>query len=305
MDRVQAMTVFVAVAEAGGFAPVARKLKLSPSAVTRAVAELEERLGLQLLTRTTRSVRLTEAGACFARDCRHIIAEIEEAEAAAMGAHGSVRGTLALTAPVLFGQLHVTPILVTYLRRFPDVDAQCYFLDRVVNLVDEGLDVAIRIGELPDSSLQAIQVGRVRRVVVASPDYLKANGIPITPDDLASHVIVSAAGITPAADWRFVHKGQMITVAVNPRMQTTTNDSAIATAVQGFGVARLFNYQVATQLESGQLKIVLEDHEEAPLPVHVVHHQGRRSTRKVRAFIDLAVDALRASSALNWSSVSP
>lgn len=300
MDRLQAMTVFAAVAEAGGFAPVARKLKLSPSAVTRAVAELEERLGLRLLARTTRSVRLTEAGARFARDCRHIIAEIEEAEAAAVGAHGSVRGTLALTAPVLFGQLHVTPILVNYLRRFPDVDAQCYFLDRVVNLIDEGLDVAIRIGELPDSSLQAVQVGRVRRVVVASPDYLKANGIPTTPDDLASHVIVSAAGITPAADWRFADQGQIVTVTVKPRMQTT-NDSAIAAAVQGFGIARLFNYQVATQVESGQLRIVLADHEEAPLPVHVVHHQGRRSTPKVRAFIDLAVETLRASPALNGS----
>jgi DNA-binding transcriptional LysR family regulator len=301
MDRLQAMTVFAAVAEAGGFAPVARKLKLSPSAVTRAVAELEERLGLRLLARTTRSVRLTEAGARFARDCRHIIAEIEEAEAAAVGAHGSVRGTLALTAPVLFGQLHVTPILVNYLRRFPDVDAQCYFLDRVVNLIDEGLDAAIRIGELPDSSLQAVQVGRVSRVVVASPEYLNANGVPTRPDDLASHVIVSAAGITPAADWRFADQGQIVTATVKSRMQTTTNDSAIAAAVQGFGIARLFNYQVATQVESGQLRIVLADHEEAPLPVHVVHHQGRRSTPKVRAFIDLAVETLRASPALNGS----
>jgi DNA-binding transcriptional LysR family regulator len=268
--------------------------------VTRAVADLEQHLGLQLLARTTRSVRLTEVGARFAGDCRRIISEVEEAEAAAMGLHGSVRGTLALTAPVLFGRLHVTPILVEYLRRFPEVDAQCYFLDRVVNLVDEGLDVAIRIGELPDSSLQAIQVGNVRRVIVASPSYLESTGAPQTPEELRNHTLISAAGVNPAADWRFERAGQALSIPVKARMQTTSNDSAVVAAIQGLGLARLLHYQVADEIDRGLLTTVLEDYEAAPLPVHVVHFQGRRSTQKVRSFVDLAVQTLRSNPSLGW-----
>jgi len=299
MDRLQAMTTFVAVVDSGGFASAARKLDLSPPAVTRAVAELEERLGLRLLTRTTRVVRVTDAGARFAEDCRRILAEIDEAETAATGTHAAPRGTLTLTAPVLFGHLYVTPILVDYLQRYPEVDAQCLFLDRVVNIVEEGVDVAVRIGELPDSSLQATRVGRVRRVVVAAPGYLKARGVPRQPADLAGHTVISAAGVTPVSEWRFAEAGRPLTQRLQPRMRTTTNDSAIAAAVAGLGITRLLSYQVATHLSSGALRVVLEDFEAAPLPVHVVHHEGRRATRKVRAFIDLAVQALRADPALN------
>ena len=185
MDRLQAMTAFVTVVDCGGFASAARKLDVSPPVVTRAVAELEERLGLHLLMRTTRVVRVTEAGARFADDCRRILAEIDDAEESASGTHSAARGTLVLTAPVLFGQLHVMPVLVDYLTRCPEVDAQCLFVDRVVNLDKEGVDVAVRIGELPDSSLQAIKVGRVRQVLVASPAYLKAHGSPAHPSELA------------------------------------------------------------------------------------------------------------------------
>ena len=201
MDRLQAMTTFVAVVESGGFASAARKLNLSPPVVTRAVAELEERLGLRLLTRTTRVVRVTDAGARFAEDCRRILADIEEAETVATGTHAAPRGTLTLTAPVLFGHLYVTPILVRYLQQYPEVDAQCLFLDRVVNVVEEGIDVAVRIGELPDSSLQAVRVGRVRRVLVAAPSYLKSQGVPLRPEDLAQHTVVSASGVTPVSEW--------------------------------------------------------------------------------------------------------
>lgn len=299
MDRLQAMTTFVAVVDSGGFASAARKLNLSPPVVTRAVAELEERLGLRLLTRTTRVVRVTDAGARFAEDCRRILADIDEAETVAAGTHAAPRGTLTLTAPVLFGHLFVTPILVRYLQQYPEVDAQCLFLDRVVNVVEEGIDVAVRIGELPDSSLQAVRVGRVRRVLVAAPAYLKAQGIPQRPEDLTRHAIVSASGVTPVSEWRFNDAGKSLLQRVQPRMRTTTNDSAIAAAVAGLGITRLLSYQVAAHVRSGALQVLLEDFESAPLPVHVVHHEGRRATQKVRSFIDLTVDTLRADPALN------
>ena len=299
MDRLQAMTTFVAVVESGGFASAARKLNLSPPVVTRAVAELEERLGLRLLTRTTRVVRVTDAGARFAEDCRRILADIEEAETVATGTHAAPRGTLTLTAPVLFGHLYVTPILVRYLQQYPEVDAQCLFLDRVVNVVEEGIDVAVRIGELPDSSLQAVRVGRVRRVLVAAPSYLKSQGVPLRPEDLAQHTVVSASGVTPVSEWRFNDAGKPLLQRMQPRMRTTTNDSAIAAAVAGLGVTRLLSYQVAAYVRSGALQVLMEDFESAPLPVHVVHHEGRRATQKVRAFIDLAVYTLRTDPALN------
>jgi DNA-binding transcriptional LysR family regulator len=298
MDRLQAMTTFVAVVDSGGFASAARKLSLSPPVVTRAVAELEERLGLRLLTRTTRVVRVTDAGARFAEDCRRILAEIDEAETAATGTHAAPRGTLTMTAPVLFGQLVVTPILVRYLQQFPEVDAQCLFLDRVVNVVEEGIDVAVRIGELPDSSLQATRVGRVRRVLVAAPAYLQAHGVPRRPQDLAGHVIASASGVNPVSEWRFNDAGKPLLQRLQPRLRTTTNDSAIAAAVAGLGITRLLSYQVAALVAAGRLQVVLEDFEAAPLPVHVVHHEGRRATQKVRAFVDLAVASLRADPAL-------
>ena len=299
MDRLFAMTTFVAVVDSGGFASAARKLNLSPPVVTRAVAELEERLGLRLLTRTTRVVRVTDAGARFADDCRRILGDIEEAETAATGTNAAPRGTLTLTAPVLFGHLYVTPILVDYLQRFPEVDAQCLFLDRIVNVVEEGVDVAVRIGELPDSSLQATRVGRVRRVLVASPAYLLARGVPQRPQDLEQHSIVLASAAAPVHEWRFNDGGKPLLQRLHARMRTTSNDSAIAAAVAGLGITRLLSYQVAAHIKSGALQTVLEDFEAAPLPVNVLHHEGRRATQKVRSFVDMAVDALRADPALN------
>ena len=267
--------------------------------VTRAVAELEERLGLRLLTRTTRVVRVTDAGARFADDCRRILGDIEEAETAATGTNAAPRGTLTLTAPVLFGHLYVTPILVDYLQRFPEVDAQCLFLDRIVNVVEEGVDVAVRIGELPDSSLQATRVGRVRRVLVASKAYLTARGVPQRPQDLDQHSIVLASAAAPVHEWRFNDGGKPLLQRLHARMRTTSNDSAIAAAVAGLGITRLLSYQVAAHIKSGALQTVLEDFEAAPLPVNVLHHEGRRATQKVRSFVDMAVDALRADPALN------
>lgn len=204
MDRLHLINVFVAVVDAAGFAGAARKLNISPPAVTRAINELEGHLGVRLLTRTTRVVRVTEDGARYADDCRRILAELAEADDAVSGKHGSPHGRLTITAPVLFGAKFVTPIVTEYLTRYPQVSASCWFMDRIVNMMDEGIDVAVRIGELPDSSMQAVQVGRVRRVICAAPSYLEKHGIPQTPDELAAHCIVSASAVTPTAEWRLM-----------------------------------------------------------------------------------------------------
>lgn len=299
MDRFHLINVFVAVVDTNGFAGAARKLSMSPPAVTRAINELELHLGLRLLTRTTRTVRVTDAGERYVQDCRRILGDMLEADESVSGMHASPRGRLTISAPVLFGGLYVTPVITEYLTRYPDVSASCLFLDRIVSLVDEGVDVAVRIGELPDSSMQAIRVGQVRRVICASPDYLANNGIPITPDDLHAHTIVSASSVTPNPVWKLVENGETKSVHLEARMTTSTNDSALAAAAAGFGLTRLLSYQVAEHLRNGKLKTVLAEYEPAALPVHVVHREGRQAPQRVRAFIDLAVERLRADPRLN------
>jgi DNA-binding transcriptional LysR family regulator len=293
------MTTFVTVVETGGFSTAARKLDVSPSVVSRIVTELEEHLGVRLLTRTTRLVRLTDTGATYLEDCRRIIGEIDNAELSAAGSHSSPRGLLTVTAPVMFGKEYVMPIALDYLTRYPQVDLSCWFIDRVVNLVDEGLDVGVRIGELPSSSLQASRVGRVRRVVCASPAYLAKHGVPAKPDDLANHATILSSGVSASPEWRFNAKQDQIVTPLRPRMTTTTNDSAIAAAVAGFGIARVLSYQVASQLRDGTLRIILEEFEQPALPVNVIHREGRHATQKVRAFLDLAIDTLRGDVRLN------
>lgn len=299
MDRFHLINVFVAVVDTNGFAGAARKLNMSPPAVTRAINELETHLGLRLLTRTTRSVRVTDAGERYVQDCKRILAELLEADESVSGMHSSPKGRLTITAPVLFGGMHVTPVVTEYLTRYPEVSASCLFLDRVVNLLDEGVDVAVRIGELPDSTMQAIRVGQVRRVICAAPSYLTANGIPTSPDDLNGHTIISASSVTPYPEWKLMDKGVLKTVRLQARMITTTNDSAVAAAVSGFGLTRLLSYQVAEHLRTGKLKTVLPDFEPAALPVHVVHREGRQAPQRVRAFLDLAIERLRQDTTLN------
>ena len=298
MDRLHLISVFVAVVDANGFAGAARKLNISPPAVTRAINELESHLGVRLLTRTTRMVRVTESGTRYVEDCRRILAELAEADASASGLHGAPRGQLTVTAPVLFGARFIAPIVTEYLQRYAEVNASCWFLDRVVNMLEEGVDVAVRIAELPDSSMQAVRVGRVRRVICAAPGYLEQHGTPLTPDDLAAHTIVVASPVTPTAEWSLMQAGAMRSLKVHPRLTTTTNDSAVAVAVSGFGLTRLLSYQVADQLRDGRLKIVLSEFEPAPVPVHVVHREGRYASQKARAFLDLAIERLRADPAL-------
>jgi DNA-binding transcriptional LysR family regulator len=299
LDQLHLINVFVAVVDTSGFAGAARKLNMSPPAVTRAINELETHLGVRLLTRTTRVVRVTEAGERYVGDCRRILNELTEADESVTGLHGSPRGKLTLTAPVLFGAKFVTPIVTEYLRRYPQVNASCWFLDRVVNMMDEGVDVAVRIGDLPDSSMQAIRVGQVRRVICAAPGYLAQHGQPNTPQALASHCTILASTVTPSPEWRFLEGGEPCLVKLQPRLIITSNDAAVNAAVEGFGIVRLMSYQVADQVRDGQLKILLSEFELPELPVHLVHREGRHASQKARAFLDLAIERLRANPALN------
>src|SRR6201991_4500432 len=218
MDRLDAMQAFVAVADLEGFAPAARKLGLSPSGVTRLIAALEERLGARLLQRTTRKVALTDAGTRYLERVRRILADVEEAESSAEGERTRPTGRLVVSAPIGFGRLHVSPLMSQYLARYPEVTAELRLTDRVVNLVEDGVDLAVRIGHLPDSSLVARHVGEMRRIVVASPDYLKAHGEPQTPEDVASHQTIKFSATAASPDWLFVRDGQEIHVATTPRL---------------------------------------------------------------------------------------
>lgn len=293
MDRLHAMRVFVKVAEVEGFAEAARQLRLSPPATTRAVASLETAIGTRLLTRTTRRVSLTEPGRRYLDDCRRILQDVEDAEAAAAGSFAQPRGTLTVTAPVVFGHVHVLPTLVEYLDRYPDVTGQALFLDRVTNLVEEGIDVAIRIGHLPDSSHHAIRVGEVHRVVCASPAYLETHGVPADPEALAEHRIIAATSSPTLLEWRFGTASRRV-VRIKPRLHCNTIRGALEAARAGWGLTRVLSYQVHDALRSGQLQAVLTAFQGPSLPVHVVHPEGRHASAKVRSFVDFAVEELRA-----------
>lgn len=293
MDRFQEMQVFVAVAQEAGFSAAARRLGLSAASITRAVAALETRIGTSLLVRTTRNVYLSEAGQRFLEDCRHILADLQEAEDSAAGSHTQPRGLLTITAPVLFGQMFVTPLIVDYLRRFPDVFINALLLDRNVSMVEEGIDVAVRIGDLPDSSQHAVRIGDVRRVVCGSPDFFARHGRPRHPEDLERLPVVASSAIGQVKNWIFMQAGQALAVRPVPRLVVTCNQAAITAACQGLGLTRVLSYQVADDVAAGKLEIVLADFELPPLPIHVLYQGGRNAPARVRSFIDFAVGILR------------
>ena len=299
MDRLQTMTVFIAVAEEAGFAAAARRLNMSPPSVTRAVGELEARLRARLLHRTTRTVRLTDAGERYLADCQRIVSEIEEADSHAAGIHAAPQGTVSLTGSVLFGHIVLTPILVDLLDCFPDISINTLFVDRVVNLIDEGIDIAIRIAELPDSSLAAIRVGSVRRVACASPDYLAAAGYPMTPSDLAGHDTIDFINIMPRGEWAFERDGRSHIFKTRSRLRANSADVAITAAVAGRGVTRVLSYMVTPQLESGELEIVLAEFTPPAVPVHVVHKEQGQTSGRVRAVVDYLAERLRQAPALS------
>lgn len=292
------MRVLVRIADSGSFAEASRQLNMSPPAVSRAVAALEDLVGARLLTRTTRSVRATEVGARYVEDCREILAAVEEAEAAASGSFAKPSGSLTVTASVMFGQIYIVPIMTDFLNVHPQVTGRLVFLDRVTNLVDEGIDVAIRIGHLPDSSYSAVKVGSVRRVVCGSPEYFKAAGVPASPSDLADHRIIAATSAWTSSDWKFGKDDKQV-VRVSPSLFCNSNPAAIDATRSGWGLTRVLSYQVAPDLVDGSLQTVLEEYEEEALPIHVVHPEGRNASAKVRAFVDFAAERLRSNSYLN------
>ncbi|MCK1297856.1 MULTISPECIES: LysR family transcriptional regulator [unclassified Bradyrhizobium] len=287
MDRLEAMHVFVAVADLRGFAPAARKLRLSPSAVTRLIAALEEHLGARLLQRTTRQVTLTDVGTRYLERARRILADVEEADGSAREERSRPSGRLVVAAPVGFGRLHVGPVMIAYLKRYPEVACELRLSDNLVNLVEDAVDVAVRIGHLTDSSLVARQVGEMRRIVVATPGYLKRHGEPKTPEALLAHQTIAFG---PSANWRFVQDGRDIEVAPNPRFASNSADAALQYTEAGGGVTRVLAYQADEGLRRGRLKIVLANYEQPALPIHIVYPTSRLLSAKVRAFVDLVVE---------------
>ncbi|QDW41124.1 LysR family transcriptional regulator [Bradyrhizobium sp. KBS0727] len=290
MDRIDAMQAFVAVADLQGFAPAARKLRLSPSGVTRLIAALEDRLGARLLQRTTRSVALTDAGSRYLERVRRILADVEEAESAAEGERTRPSGRLVVSAPVGFGRLHVSPLMSAYLTRYPEVSGELRLEDRMVSLVEDGVDLAVRIGQLADSSLVARHVGEMRRIVVASSGYLKARGEPKTPGAIAAHDTIQFGATAGMADWRFVEDGNEVRVAIAPRFSTNSADAAIQHAEQGGGLTRVLAYQAAGSLKRGHVRIVLAKFELPAMPVQIVYPTSRLLSAKVRTFIDLVTE---------------
>ena len=292
-DHLQRLRTFVAVAEAGSFARGATAREISPSAATRAVAALEQHLGALLLQRTTRSLRLTEQGEAFLADCRRILGDLDQAEGAVTGARREPQGTLAVTAPALFGSRHIAPLLFEFLDRHPQLQARALFTNRLVHLVDEGFDVALRIAVLPDSSLTAVSVGHMRAVVVASPAYLRRHGVPRHPADLKSH---RAIGFTIEGQdrvaWNF--NGTRATPPPGERLVVNANEVKVAAAVAGQGLARALAYQVTDEVRDGRLRVVLKEHEPPPVPVHLVYPAGRVAAAKVREFVRFAGERLRA-----------
>ena len=287
MDRIDAMQAFVAVADLQGFTPAARKLGLSPSGVTRLIAALEEHLGARLLQRTTRSVTLTDVGVRYLERIRRILADVEEAEGSAQDERTRPSGRLVVSAPLGFGRLHVSPLMSAYLTRYPEVLGELRLSDRMINLVEDGVDLAVRIGHLPDSTLVARHVGEMRRVVVASHGYLRARGEPRRPQEISAHDTIQFGAMTAALDWRFVEDGREIRVGSTPRFATNSSDAAIQYAEQDGGLTRVMAYQAAEALKAGRLKIVLAPFEQPAMPIHIVYPTSRLLSAKVRTFIDL------------------
>ncbi|MFZ1414822.1 MAG: LysR family transcriptional regulator [Defluviicoccus sp.] len=293
MDRLHAMKVFAAVADAGSLAGAAKRLRLSPPAVTRAIAALEEHLGVRLFNRTTRSLSLTEAGSRFLDSTRRLLSDMEEAERAAAGETAAPSGHLTISASVTLGRTHVAAVVLDFLRAEPRVSASLLLVDRLVNLVEEGIDVAVRIAQLQDSTIVARRIGAVRRVLVASPAYLAERGPPERPEDLKGHDVIAFTGLLSGREWRFAEDGRSAAVSITPRLEVNDASAAISGAERGDGITIALSYIVARAIAEGRLTTVLERFAPPAVPVHLVYPQGRTVAAKVRAFLDFAAPRLK------------
>lgn len=294
MDRLDAMTVLVSAAELGSLSAAGRKLGIALPSVSRKISELEAHLQTQLLVRTTRKLSLTDAGTAYVAASRRILEQVAEAERSASGAALTLRGALTVTAPIVFGRLHLLPVVCQFLAQHPQIDVRLSLSDRNVSLVDDEIDVALRIGELPDSSLQAIRVGTVRRVVCGSSAYFSAHGSPKTPGDLAAHAIVAFSG-PGVSSWSFGGKGgrREEAISIHPRLTVNTAEAALDAAIAGVGLTRVLSYQSANAVARGKLRVVLQTYEPAPVPVSLVYPAQAHLPRKTRAFLDFVAEGLR------------
>lgn len=293
MDRLHAMSILVAAVDAGSLSAAGRRLGMPLATVSRKVSELEEHLKTRLLNRSSRKLSLTDAGESYVAASRRILDAVEEAERGASGEYGAPKGELMVSAPILFGRLHVLPVAVEFLEAYPDIDVRFVLSDRVVNLIDERVDLAVRIGELPDSSLLATRVGAIRHIVCASPRYLAKRGTPATPRDLREHDCVTFEALGAAGAWTFGTAKKPEAIAVRSRLVVNTAEAAVDAAVAGVGLTRVLSYQAAAAIRAGALVAVLRELEPAPLPVSLAYTGGRFLPLKVRAFIDFIAPRLR------------
>jgi len=291
MDRLDSMNVFVNVVSLGSFSAASRELRMPLPTVSRRVAELESRLRTKLLVRSTRKLVLTPAGESYLVACKRILDEVAEAERAASGQYLTPRGELILTAPIVFGRLHVIPVVAEFLKLHDEVDVRLVLADRPLNLIDDHLDVAVRIGALPDSQLVAKRIGEIRSVLCASPAYLKQHGTPRSPEQLASRHCITFAGLSGADTWSFTPSTN---VHVRSRLVVNTAEAAIDAALAGLGITRVLSYQIADAVKAKRLVTILRRHEPPPSPVNLIYLPELRLTAKVRAFIDFATARLRA-----------
>jgi DNA-binding transcriptional LysR family regulator len=296
MDRLDAMSIFVAIVEAGSLSAASRRLGIPLATVSRRVSDLEDHLKTRLFSRSGRRLALTDSGLAYLSACKRILEQVDDAERAAAGEYLTPRGDLVITAPVVFGRLHILPIVVAFLRAFPEIDIKLALVDRVANLSDEHLDLALRIGNLPDSGLIAIRVGTIRRVLCASPAYLLERGIPERPEDLADHSLITFEGMaaTPSRAWSFREDQRDFVVPIRPRLSVTTAEAAIDAAAAGLGITRVLSYQVAGHQTAGTIRTILDGFEPPPWPVHLVYAGEGLLPLKLRAFLDFAIPRLKA-----------
>ena len=295
MDRFDAIRTLLAAVDGGSLSAASRKLGVPLPTVSRQVSELEARLRTQLVIRTNRKLLLTDAGSAFVAAGRSVLEELEEAERAAAGEYRIPRGDLLVTAPIMFGKLHVTPVVLAFLAAYPEVNVRVVLFDHVIDLVENHVDVAVRIGHLPDSGLVAARIGEIHWVICASPAYLSTRGTPVAPDDLAQHDCIGFEGLQMVRTWPFGRGTNAKTVAIRPRFAANTADAIIEAAIAGIGIARLTSYQAAGAIRDGRLVSLLRGYGPEPLPVHLVHTGPPLVPLKMRAFLDFASPRLKAS----------
>ena len=294
MDKLRGIETFIEIAERGSLTAAAAVLDTSPPTVVRRLAELEANLGVRLFNRTTRRIRLTDEGHRYLSICKAVLGQLEQAEEELFDAKATPAGKLVVTAPVLFGRLHVAPLIMQFMRAHPDLTVELLLLDRSIDLIEEGVDVAVRIGHLNDSTLHAVPVGFLQRVLCASPEYLKHNGTPRDPHALDAHTIIRFTGRSVLSEWQFRDNGSMLTVRPAPCFSTNSVDAAINACRDGMGIGAFLSYMVQAPIKAGELRPVLRKYETDPIPITMLYPHAKLISARVRAFIDFAAPLLRA-----------